>query len=218
MDSTLFELINVHWTSPTADFFMAVLSSWALWLPVLGVVVLVMVVRGRYRTWAWVLTVAIVLGLVDGVVCQFGKRLVNRPRPHEYAPVSRVVDLAPVRPAFLALAQPVVVIEKENFIPVLHGRSFPSGHVMNNFAVATVTVLFFPRVGWVLFLLAAGVSYSRIYTGAHWPSDVLVSAILAVGLALLITMGLARVYGWMVPRFFPGLAARYPQWLPFLRE
>ncbi len=215
MDETLFDLINVRWTSPILDFIMAVLSSWALWLPILVPALLIVAWRGGFRVRAWLVALALTIGLVDGVVTQFGKKWFDRPRPHEFAPEARVVDLAPVRPALLALFQPVVIHEKQNFIPVQSGRSFPSGHVMNNFAVATVTVLFFPRWGWTLYLLAGAVGYSRIYIGAHWPSDCLISALLASGLALLLVLGLDAAWHRWAPRFFPRLAAKHPRLLPF---
>jgi undecaprenyl-diphosphatase len=50
--------------------------------------------------------------------------------------------------------------------------SFPSGHSMNAFAVATVLGLAFPAFGPLLLLLAASVALSRLVLGQHFLSDV----------------------------------------------
>jgi undecaprenyl-diphosphatase len=61
--------------------------------------------------------------------------------------------------------------------------SFPSGHATVSFACATVLALAVPRIRVPLFVLAALISFSRVYVGVHYPFDVLAGAVLGVGIA-----------------------------------
>ncbi len=67
-----------------------------------------------------------------------------------------------------------------------HTHSFPSGHATTSFACATVLALAAPKLRLPLLLLAAAISWSRVYVGVHYPLDVLAGALLgvAVGLAV----------------------------------
>jgi undecaprenyl-diphosphatase len=55
--------------------------------------------------------------------------------------------------------------------------SFPSNHAFNNFAAAVFIYRFFPKLKWALFITAVMISFSRIYLGLHYPSDVLGGAV-----------------------------------------
>ena len=61
--------------------------------------------------------------------------------------------------------------------------SFPSGHTMNAFAIATVVALRFPALSPALVLLAASIGASRVVLELHYVSDVAAGATLGTLLA-----------------------------------
>jgi len=58
--------------------------------------------------------------------------------------------------------------------------SFPSGHSAGAFLMATLISSLWPITAAPLFVWAALVSLSRVYNGVHYPTDVVVGAILGV--------------------------------------
>ena len=57
--------------------------------------------------------------------------------------------------------------------PPLHTYRFPSGHTMNNLAVASAVFFSAPQYGWVMVLLPLTWGLLRVYFGVHWLTDVL---------------------------------------------
>lgn len=66
-------------------------------------------------------------------------------------------------------------------------KSFPSGHTTIAFATATTLSLEYKKWYVVVpaYVWAAGVGYSRLYLGEHYPTDVLAGAAIGAGSALL---------------------------------
>lgn len=62
--------------------------------------------------------------------------------------------------------------------------SMPSGHSASAVAFAVGVGLIKPALGAALAPVAAGVAYSRVHTGAHWPSDVFFGSTIGAGAAL----------------------------------
>lgn len=59
-------------------------------------------------------------------------------------------------------------------------KSFYSNHASNMFTFASYTSAFFPVATIPLYTLAATVSYSRIYNGVHYPSDVFAGGVMGL--------------------------------------
>lgn len=63
--------------------------------------------------------------------------------------------------------------------------SFPSGHTLHAVCFTSIATAHFPALGWVLVPFAGLVAMSRVVLGLHYPSDVLVGAVLGFALASL---------------------------------
>jgi len=63
--------------------------------------------------------------------------------------------------------------------------SFPSGHALYAFMMATLLTNWFPRYRIIFFLLAGFVGWTRIYLGVHFPTDVVVGGLLGYGITKL---------------------------------
>jgi membrane-associated phospholipid phosphatase len=88
----------------------------------------------------------------------------------------------------LVVRRPRPVLEG---LPPLAGApsslSFPSAHAFSSFAVATAMCRVDPATS-AAFVVALGLSLGRPYLGMHYPSDVLVGALLGVVLGLIVPL------------------------------
>ncbi|MFE4410909.1 bifunctional phosphatase PAP2/diacylglycerol kinase family protein [Streptomyces sp. NPDC093064] len=100
------------------------------------------------------------LSLASLTVNTLGKRSVRRDRP--------VLDPVPIMRR----------LKRQPFT-----TSFPSGHAASAAAFATGVALESPAWGAAVAPVAASVALSRVYTGVHFPSDVLAGAALGAGVA-----------------------------------
>jgi undecaprenyl-diphosphatase len=211
MDLELLYLFNRTWTSPALDWTMAVASCVAVWMPFLILAGGLLLIFGSFRVRAFIICVGLTMGLLDGLSSKSLKKAVGRPRPNDVRADVRMVDVAKASPRLLALAKPLKIkMARPSSERPVGGNSFPSSHVVNNFAAATLAIVFFRRWGWLALLPAGLVAYSRIYVGAHYPSDVLVSIFLAAGQALLLFLLFAWAWKKLAPRLFPKAAEAHP--------
>jgi hypothetical protein len=107
--------------------------------------------------------------LNDTVLMVVMKAITRRARPSEFPPNGAYND------TFFATHNSLLG----------KGSSFPSGHAMMSFSVATIFAQRYRHHKWVPYVaytLATAISFSRVTTGAHFPSDVFIGA--ATGFAI----------------------------------
>lgn len=187
---------------------MAILSSAAFWGIPLGVIAVASCYYGGFRARAFVVISLLAFGLTDGVIGRTVKSVVGRPRPHQSEAGVRTIDLA--SPAWRGLFAPVKEKLSTGDGRGKPGKSFPSNHSANTAAVAMVAALIWRRWGWLAFIPALGVSYSRVYTGAHWPTDTLAGICIGVGAALLMMAVAEWAWRRWSHRWAPRVAAMHP--------
>lgn len=173
LDVAVLHRVNRDWTLPWLNTAMPVFTDlhklplvhWVLF-PAL----IIGWLRWKGRRGLVILLIAVAsVGSTDMLCHRVIKKLVHRTRPN-IAGIS--IERAPAS-----------------------GLSMPSNHAANAFAAAETLGSFEPLLLAPLMVIATLVAYSRVYVGVHYPSDVLVAAL--VGLCV----------GWIFPlacrRFVP---------------
>jgi undecaprenyl-diphosphatase len=201
LDLQLLRLINQTWSRPWLDPIMARVSDFDSFRYPIAAGVVLALIFGRFRGRLFLVMMAACLIIGDGIIDWDFKINVNRPRPNETEPHLRVVSVRGVTES----------------IPQAHvakGRSFTSGHACNNVALAMVGWAVFGR--WALFLWpwAALVSYSRVYTASHYPSDILGSWLVALFYSYFILKTAEWLWGRYGASKCPKLHAAHPVLFP----
>jgi undecaprenyl-diphosphatase len=70
-------------------------------------------------------------------------------------------------------------------IEAQHDFSFPSGHTIASFEAATVLLIHNKKAGIPAMVLACLIAFSRLYLYVHYPTDVITSVILGIGIGIL---------------------------------
>ena len=187
---------------------MAALSDSAIWEPLFIAIGVSALVFGGFRARTSVTCLGLSL-LITNPLIGVLKSAVDRHRPKHVQTV-RMVELQKADPKFLALFKKPIIRFSDSSDRNRSGPSFPSGHVMNNSVIAVFCTLFYRRRGWLYWFVTLAVGYSRIYLGAHWPSDIISTLFLAIGEALLLLGLFELIWRSAGRKWMPQLFARYP--------
>jgi 4-amino-4-deoxy-L-arabinose transferase-like glycosyltransferase/membrane-associated phospholipid phosphatase len=189
LDTDIFRFVKDGLSNPFFDVLMPFLSYNNVFFPLLAVLAAWLIWKGKERGLVCVLFICLVTAVGDGQIIRPLKLLIERPRP--------MFGLEE------ALAQGGSTTS----------YGMPSAHAANWFSAAMVAFMFYRRSIWFMLPLALAVSFSRIYNGAHYPSDVLVGAILGAGYGAGAVWGLDALWRWVGQRFFPLWWQRFPSLL-----
>ena len=124
----------------------------------------VMILIPKTRKTGLSMGISLLIGLL---VCNVTlKPLVGRIRPYDYQ---------------MQHFQKEIILLVEG----LHDYSFPSGHTIASFEAATALLIGNKKLGIPAMILAVLIAFSRLYLYVHYPTDVLASIVLGIGIAFL---------------------------------
>ena len=167
--------------TPALDAIMTFASNRYVWIPAYALLVTVLIDLFRRRALLLLSLVVAAVGLADSITSRLFKPFFARLRPCHDGKLARLLHL-----------------------PDGCGGQFGflSSHAANSMALAVFLLLVLPKgrfhatkalaFGWAFLL-----SYSRMYLGAHYPSDVLGGA--AIG--ALLGWGAASLFHWLTIRW-----------------
>lgn len=170
LDTQLFLFLNGKHNA-----FFDVVMYWAsdmlFWFPFYACIAVLLVKQYKKQSIAVFIAIAVLITLSDQTASHLIKNSVQRLRPSHEPALQGLVHLSKAGPG---------------------GQyGFVSSHAANAFALTTFLFLLLPqKFNWLKYTLlfwAALVSYSRIYNGVHYPSDIICAAIIGTLLAYLVS-------------------------------
>lgn len=158
MDEAWFHTINTGLASPTFDWLMIKVTHKESWIAPMIIFLAALLYIDYKRGILAILVGALAVGIGDAGAYHILKPFFGRMRPC------------------------ITIEDARALVSCAHSFSFPSNHAVNSFAIAASIGNIFRPALWILIPVAMLVALSRVVVGVHYPSDVLVGAVL--GLAL----------------------------------
>ena len=160
IDIKIFYFINQTLRNELFDFAMPLITDFGTWYFAIMLAVLFCICYRRKGLYPFLLTSLSILSARE--LSRLFKLIFSRPRP-------------------LAVLENVHVLGIKYYT-----YSFPSGHTTVAFAFATILAIKLPKIRIPIIIIAILIGFSRIYIGAHYPSDVLAGAVLGCSVSAVI--------------------------------
>jgi len=151
---------HAGWLDVIMLAFSVLGEAGTLWL-MIGAIAAIRHPRFAPQLWQVALAILLAYFTVDVVL----KPLIARARPFDALPHVQVVGWRPVT------------------------YSFPSGHSASAVAGAFIVSLMLPELRVLLWMLAFGIAFSRVYLGVHYPIDVVGGALVGWAVGMVVTGG-----------------------------
>lgn len=153
MDSYLFNLVNqyaLRWDA--LDAIGIALAEYLGYALILFIVIFVIVNSKKYLKMA-------VETIIAGAFARFGmvsfiRWIWERPRPF--------------------------IENNVNLLLEHNAPAFPSGHAAFFFAISTIVYYYNKRIGVLFFLSSILIVIARVFSGIHWPTDILAGAVVGI--------------------------------------
>jgi membrane-associated phospholipid phosphatase len=217
LDTNLFLFVNRSLANPFFDWLMPVLSGSNQskdGIVAAGVLIgIALLGFGNQRARLCVVLMIFVMATNDGLICNTLKNAVGRNRPCVTLPEARLFD--DVGKGYIP---PVLDKNGVNLAANLGGHnSMPSSHAANWFAATMVLFLFYRKSLWFMLPLAAGISFSRVYNGVHYPGDVLAGALVGAGYAVAVAVIMESLWQHFGKQWYPRWHDKVPSLVPDLK-
>lgn len=166
IDQSILFFINVALKNSLFDIVMPAVSEAKYYIIPAAATVVFILWKGAARTKWMLLALIFVFAVGDSVTTNILKPFFGRPRPYS------VLEHIHVFKGSWMWSEAVAKH------PTL---SFPSAHAVNTAALAGVVIYFFRKVWLIPVCFVLLVCYSRVYTGVHYPSDVMFGVLAGAG-------------------------------------
>ncbi len=166
IDTEIFQFVNAEMSNIIMDLAMPIITSIKYWTPVYIIGFLYLFIKFRWKGLFYAFMIVLTVGLANELSSRILKEFFARPRPCHTLSGDDIRLL----------------------VGCGGGKSFPSSHATNNFALATILTYYFRKNRYWFYGIAATVAFSRVYVGVHYPIDITGGAILGTSVGFLITL------------------------------